>query len=50
MSNKAWLERLIHSHNKNLNIDDFLIDESAANGAGQFRGEHIHFGSEKFSD
>ena len=26
------------------------IDDRTANGAGQFKGEHIHFGSEKFPD
>ena len=40
--------RLILSHNKNLNIGDYLIDDRTANGAGQFTGEHIHFGGEKF--
>ena len=41
-------KRLILSHNKNLNIGNYLIDDRTANGAGQFMGEHIHFGSEKF--
>ena len=41
-------KRLILSHNKNLNIGDYLIDDRTANGAGQFSGEHIHFGGEKF--
>ena len=40
--------QLILSHNKNLNIGDYLIDDRTANGAAQFMGEHIHFGSEKF--
>ena len=35
-------KRLILSHNKNLNSGDFLIDDRL-NGAGQFKGEHIHF-------
>ena len=47
---KSAYKRLILSHNKHLNIGDYLIDDRTANGAGQFRGEHIHFGSEKFSD
>ena len=38
------------SHNKNLNIGDYLIDDRTANGAGQFKGEHIHFGTEQFPD
>ncbi|MDB2605271.1 hypothetical protein N9Y41_00965 [Planktomarina temperata] len=41
-------KRLILSHNKNLNIGDYLIDDRTANGAGQFTGEHILFGGEKF--
>ena len=47
---KSAYKRLILSHNKHLNIGDYLIDDRTANGAGQFRGEHIHFGSEKFPD
>tara|TARA_X000000368_G_C22757224_1_gene591037 strand:+ start:143 stop:589 length:447 start_codon:yes stop_codon:yes gene_type:complete len=43
-------KRLILSHNKHLNIGDYLIDDRTANGAGQFTGEHIHFGSEQFPD
>ena len=41
-------KRLILSHNKNLNIGDYLIDDRTPNGAAQFMGEHIHFGSAKF--
>ena len=41
-------KRLILSHNKHLNIGDYLIDDRTANGAGNFTGEHIHFGTEKF--
>mgnify|MGYP003343465249 CR=1 FL=1 len=41
-------KRLILSHNKHLNMGDYLIDDRTANGAGQFTGEHIHFGTEKF--
>ena len=47
---KSAYKRLILSHNKHLNIGDYLIDDRTANGAGQFRGEHIHFGSERFPD
>ena len=43
-------KRLILSHNKHLNAGDYLIDDRLANGAGQFKGEHIHFGKEKFPD
>jgi len=41
-------KRLILSHNKNLNDGDFLIDDRTANGADKFKGEHIHFLTEKF--
>ena len=47
---KAAYKRLILSHNKNVNIGDYLIDDRTANGAGQFKGEHIHFGTEQFPD
>ncbi len=41
-------KRVIFSHNKHLNIGDYLIDDRIANGAGKFKGIHIHFGSEEF--
>ena len=44
------LKRLILTHRKDLNIGDFLVDDSTKNGAGEFVGEHIHFGTEKFPD
>ena len=43
-------KRVIFSHNKHLNVGDYLIDDRTANGAGEFKGEHIHFGTEEFSD
>ena len=43
-------KRLILSHHKNLNIGDYLIDDRTKNGASDFKGEHIHFGTEKFPD
>ena len=43
-------KRLILSHNKNLNLGDYLIDDRTANGADKFSGELLHFGSEKFPD
>lgn len=42
--------RLILSHNKNLNIGDYLIDDRTKNGAGDFKGEHIHYGTSKYPD
>jgi 5'-nucleotidase len=43
-------KRLILTHHKNLNKGDFLIDDRDKNGAGQFEGEHIWFGTPKFPD
>ena len=43
-------KRLILSHNKHLNAGDYLIDDRTANGAAEFKGEHIQFGSDKFPD
>lgn len=57
MEKREWLEqhfgelafkRLILSHNKGLNRGDYLIDDRTANGVEGFKGEHIHFGTEKF--
>lgn len=54
---RIWLEqhygenakkKLILTHRKDLNIGDFLIDDRLKNGAGEFKGEHIHFGTEKY--
>ena len=43
-------KRLILSHNKHLNDGDFLIDDRTANGAGDFKGEHVKFLSEEFQN
>lgn len=43
-------KRLILTHHKNLNSGHFLIDDCTKNGADQFAGEHIHFGSYRFPD
>ena len=49
-----WLpeahKNVIFSHHKNLNIGDYLIDDSMTNGAAEFPGEHIQIHSEKFPD
>ena len=43
------VRRLIISKHKHLNKGDFLIDDRPGfNGAGDFDGELIHFGSNKF--
>ena len=41
-------KRLMTSHRKDLHIGDILIDDRTVNGAGEFKGEHIHFGTEKY--
>lgn len=41
-------KRLILSHHKNLNAGDYLVDDRTVNGAADFKGELILFGSEQF--
>ena len=57
MDKRFWIEehfgRLFHkkmfiTHRKDMLMGDYLIDDRTANGAGEFQGEHIHFGTEKF--
>lgn len=43
-------KRLIISHRKDLNLGDFLIDDRTKNGAGEFNGKLILYGSEEFPD
>jgi len=43
-------KRLILSHHKNLNHGNYLVDDRTKNGAEQFIGEHIHFGTDRFPD
>lgn len=54
---RIWLEKhfgdlakhkLILTKRKELNIGDYLIDDTTRNGVLEFKGEHIHFGTEKF--
>ncbi len=56
---RIWIEdhfgnlgrkRLILSHRKDLLKGDFLVDDRTKNGASEFEGEHIHFGTSKFPD
>ena len=47
---KLAYKKLILSHHKNLNVGDYLIDDRLRNGAGKFKGEHIHFATDKFPD
>jgi 5'(3')-deoxyribonucleotidase len=46
----VFYKRLIISHHKNLNKGDCLIDDRTKNGAGEFEGELLQFGSERFPD
>ena len=43
-------KRLILSHHKNLNKGDFLVDDRDKNGAGDFEGTLVQFGSPEFRD
>jgi 5'-nucleotidase len=47
---KKIRKRLILSHQKHLMIGDYLIDDRKFNGASEFKGEWIHFGSDSFPD
>lgn len=57
MEKRLWVERhlgekafkrLILTHRKDLLIGDYLIDDRTANGAGEFKGELIQFGTKDF--
>lgn len=43
-------KRLILTHHKNQHSGRALIDDRTKNGAAEFKGEHIHFGTSKFPD
>lgn len=43
-------KKVIFSHRKDLLIGDYLIDDRKLNGAQDFKGEFIHFGSANFKD
>ena len=47
---EAAYKRLILTHHKDLNRGDFLIDTRPNNGAAEFDGEFIQFGSDRFPD
>lgn len=57
MAKRIWIsthfgekakKRLILTHRKDLAIGEFLVDDRIKNGAGEFKGKHIHFGTEEF--
>lgn len=43
-------KRLILSGQKQLNVGDYLIDDRTHNGAGEFTGELIQFGTQSYPD
>ncbi len=56
---RIWLEKhfgelakhkLILTKRKDLNIGDYLIDDTTRNGVDKFKGEHLHFGTDKYPD
>lgn len=45
---KLIRKRLVLCHQKQLMIGDYLVDDRRFNGASEFKGKWIHFGSEQF--
>ena len=45
-----FFRKVIFSSVKHLSRGDILIDDRTANGAGDFSGRHVHFGSPEFPD
>lgn len=43
-----FYKKVIFSQAKHLNQGDILIDDRKKNGAGEFAGEFIHFGTDEF--
>jgi len=41
---RMFHKKLVTTHRKDLLVGDYLIDDRVRNGAGDFPGEHIHFG------
>ena len=41
-------KKLILTHRKDLALGDILVDDRIKNGVENFKGEHIHFGNDKF--
>lgn len=45
---KLFKRKMFITHRKDLLMGDYLIDDRTKNGAGEFRGELIQFGTEQF--
>lgn len=45
---KLIRKKLILCHHKQLLLGDYLVDDRKFNGASEFKGKWIHFGSEEF--
>ena len=43
-------KKMVITHLKNMLIGDYLIDDRTKNGAGEFKGELIHFGYDYVND
>lgn len=46
----VFYKRIVITHHKDLVEGDYLIDDRGKNGTSEFKGEWIHFGSERFPD
>jgi len=47
---RIFHKRITMTHQKNLLIGDYLVDDRTKNGADEFNGKFIQFGSEEFPD
>jgi len=55
---RLWIEanlpemkkKIFMTHRKDMLMGGYLIDDRTANGAGEFKGTHIHFGQPGFPD
>lgn len=45
---EVFYKRMVITHRKDLCEGDYLIDDRGKNGTSEFKGEWIHFGSERF--
>ncbi len=45
---ELFKKKMFITHRKDMLMGNYLIDDRTTNGAGEFVGEHLHFGAEKF--